>query len=80
MQVRGAAEALRMLSEIQAKKKIDSYYLYHGLLRKIYLHLERRGEARVEFEIAMKLTKSEIEKKLMRSRLSAIPHVRVATG
>jgi len=70
LHVHGAAEALKVLEVIQEKKKIESYYLYHSLLGELFSRLDRDAEARREFEIAMEMTKSETEKKLMASKIS----------
>ncbi len=70
MQVKGAEAGLRVLTNIQDKKKLESYYLYHSLLGEIYVRLDRGTEARREFETASRLTKSETERKLLRGKLS----------
>jgi RNA polymerase sigma-70 factor (ECF subfamily) len=80
MQVHGPGKALMALAEIRDREKVDTYYIYHSLLGEIYSGLDRKAEARGEFEIAMELTKSETEKKLMRAKISAIPGGKTATG
>jgi RNA polymerase sigma factor (sigma-70 family) len=70
LQVRGPDSALKAVLEIQDKKKIGSYYLYHSLLGEIYSQLNRLDEAKAEFETARKTTKSETERKLLASKLN----------
>jgi RNA polymerase sigma factor (sigma-70 family) len=72
MQVHGADAGLRALKNIQDKKKLESYYLYHSLLGEIYTRLDRGTEAQGEFETALRLTKSETEKKLMAAKISGL--------
>jgi len=80
MQVHGATEALRVLANIRDNKKIGAYYIYHSLLGEIYSSLDRKPEARTEFEIAERLTRSETERRLMREKISAITRVGAAAG
>ncbi|HUI31873.1 MAG TPA: sigma-70 family RNA polymerase sigma factor [Candidatus Acidoferrales bacterium] len=80
MQVHGAAEALRLLVNIRDKKKIETYHIYHSLLGEIYCRLDRKGDAREEFEIAERLTGSETERRLMREKISAIARLEAAAG
>jgi RNA polymerase sigma factor (sigma-70 family) len=72
MQVHGPNEALKALTNIHDKKKIETYYIYHSLLGEIYSRLDRKVEAQGEFNAAMKLTKSEVERKLIRAKISAV--------
>ena len=72
LQVHGPDSALRAVLEIQDKRKIESYYLYHSLVGEIYSQLNRPDEANTEFETAMRMTKSEAERKLLASKLHRI--------
>jgi RNA polymerase sigma-70 factor (ECF subfamily) len=74
MRVHGADEALKAVIEIPCKKKLETYYLYHSLVGEIYSQLGRRAEAKAEFETAITLTKSEPERKLLRSKLAGMEH------
>ncbi len=69
LQVHGRDSALKAVLEIQDKRKIGSYYLYHSLVGEIYSQLNRLDEAKTEFETAMRMTKSETERKLLASKL-----------
>ncbi|HQT91276.1 MAG TPA: sigma-70 family RNA polymerase sigma factor [Candidatus Kryptobacter bacterium] len=69
LQVRGPDSALKAVLEIQDKRKIGSYYLYHSLVGEIYSRLNRPDDAKTEFETAMRMTKSETERKLLASKL-----------
>jgi len=80
MQVHGPQEALKALTGIQDRKKIETYYIYHSLLGELYSRLDRRTEAQEEFEAAMELTKSEVERKLMRTKISAVLAIGSAAG
>ena len=70
MQVLGPDEALKSVAAIHEKKRIESYYLYHGLIGEIYSRLDMSAEADAEFAIAMSLTKSETERKLLATRIT----------
>lgn len=70
MQVHGPEEALKAINAIRERKKIESYYLYHGLTGEIYSRLDMTVEADAEFETAMKLTNSEAERRLLQSKLT----------
>ncbi len=70
MQVCGPDEALKAVTAIHEKKRIESYYLYHGLIGEIYSRLDMTAEADAEFAIAMRLTKSETERKLLATRIT----------
>ncbi len=80
LQVHGPQQALKALTNIQDKKKMETYYIYHSLLGEIYSRLDRKVDAQGELEAAMELTKSEAERKLMRTKISAIDGQSVAAG
>ena len=73
MRVHGADEALKTVAAIR-EKKIESYFLYHSLVGEIYSRLDMTPEANAEFAIAVTLTKSETERKLLRSKLAGMEH------
>jgi RNA polymerase sigma-70 factor (ECF subfamily) len=72
MQVHGAEKALEALQQITDKKKLESFYLYHSLLGEIYFVLKNTAEAKKCFEAAMKLTTSEVERKMLGNKISAL--------
>lgn len=72
MQVHGAEKALEALQQITDKKKLESFYLYHSLLGEIYFVLKNTSEAKKCFEEAMKLTTSEVERKMLGNKISAL--------
>ena len=73
MQVEGPSEALRKLEAIADKRKLETYYLYHSLLGEIYSRLDDAGKARTSFETAIKLTKSEAEKRVLAKKNARLP-------
>ena len=72
MQVYGATEALKALEQINYKKKLESFYLYHSLLGEIHSQLNQNKKAKEYFEIAVTLTQSETEKKVIMSKIMAL--------
>ena len=72
MQVHGAEKALDALEHIIDRKKLDSYYLYHSLMGDIYSKLNQPTLAKEYFESAISLTKSEMEKKILRDKIRAL--------
>ena len=72
MQVYGAKAALLELESIREKKKLESYYLYHSLLGEIHSRLNDSVKAKSYFESAIKLTKSETERKMLNNKISIL--------
>ena len=72
MELYGAAIALEELESIKEKKKLESYYLYHGLLGEIYSRLDNVSGAKKHFEAAIKLTHSETERKMLSNKIFAL--------
>ncbi|MEO8769349.1 MAG: sigma-70 family RNA polymerase sigma factor [Ferruginibacter sp.] len=70
MQVHGAEKALQQIEQIAEKKKIESFYLYHALLGEIYSKLNHPIKAKQYFETAIRLTRSEAEKKILREKIN----------
>lgn len=70
LRVHGPTEALTTINAIPDRKRLEGYYLYHSLLGEIYSRLARTDEADREFETASALTKSEIEKRLLSTKIS----------
>jgi RNA polymerase sigma factor (sigma-70 family) len=72
MELFGAAIALEELESIKEKKKLESYYLYHSLLGEIYSRLDNLSAAKGHFEVAINLTHSETERKMLSNKIIAL--------
>ena len=72
MQVEGAGGALQILNNISDRKKLESWYLYYGLLGEIYSRLHNKELAKINFETAINLTQSEAEKKMLKNKIFAL--------
>lgn len=70
MQVYGAEEALLQIELIGEKKKLETFYLYHALLGEIHSRLNHPAKAKQYFETAIRLTKSEAEKKILAYKIN----------
>ncbi len=69
MQVNGAQAALLELQEIKDLKKLGRYYLYYSLLGEIHLRLNNKEAAKENFDIAINLTQSQVEKKMLKNKI-----------
>jgi RNA polymerase sigma factor (sigma-70 family) len=65
-----AIEAIKSIPEID--DLIESHYLFPAILGEMYRQLQNREEATHFFEIALRLTPSRIEKKLLQKRLDDV--------
>jgi RNA polymerase sigma factor (sigma-70 family) len=72
MELYGAAIALDEIESIKEKKKLESYYLYHGLLGEIYSRLDNVTAAKKHFVAACTLTHSETERKMLTGKIAAL--------
>ena len=72
MQVYGAAEALKTLNLMPDKKKLESFYLYHSLLGEINARLHKSVEAKSNLEMALRLSQSEAEKKMLKDKIASL--------
>ncbi len=72
MQVHGVQKALAQIEQIEDRKKLEPFYLYHALLGEIYLKLNNFIKAMNYFEAAFLLTKSEAEKNILQSKIKTI--------
>jgi RNA polymerase sigma-70 factor (ECF subfamily) len=72
MQVDGATAALQVLNKINERKKLESWYLYYGLLGEIYSRMNDKESAKTNFETAIKLTQSEAEKRMLKNKIAAL--------
>ncbi len=68
-QVHGPQQAMDILQQLSSEKTIQSYYLYHSLLGELHVQLGQKDQARQSFEKALQLTKSEVEKKMLKSKI-----------
>ena len=68
----GAPAALIALQNMKDNAKANGYYLYHSLLGEIYATQHDSVKAAVHFKLAIDLTKSEAEKKLLREKMSTL--------
>jgi RNA polymerase sigma-70 factor (ECF subfamily) len=69
LKVQGAAPALTALQNVNDQNKMQNYYLYHGLLGEIYWKQNDKPKAKICFENAIKLTRSDQEKRLLRKKI-----------
>jgi RNA polymerase sigma factor (sigma-70 family) len=72
MELFGAKKALQEVEDIKGKQRLDSYYLYHGLLGEIYSRLHNPVKAKMCFEAAMRLTQSAVEKKMLNDKILSL--------
>jgi RNA polymerase sigma factor (sigma-70 family) len=72
MQVSGPEVALKAIEEIPDKKKLESFYLYHSFVGEIKAKLKQMPAAKLAFEIALKLTRSEAEQKILKEKIAAV--------
>lgn len=69
MQKDGADAALHLIENINDKKKLQSYYLYHSLLGEIHSRLNNKNKAKEFYKSAVKLTRSETVKKWLKNKI-----------
>lgn len=72
MQVEGAAAALKELDVISDRKKLESWYLYYAFLGEIYAKLNDTPIAKANFERAIVLTQSAVEKKVLHQKIESL--------
>jgi RNA polymerase sigma-70 factor (ECF subfamily) len=72
LQLHGAETAMKLLSEIKDKKKLETYYLYHSLLGEINKRLNKPLLAKTNFEKAITLTQSKMEKKMLIDKITSL--------
>jgi RNA polymerase sigma-70 factor (ECF subfamily) len=72
MQVSGAKNALHSLEKIADKKKLESFYLYHSLLGELNWQLNNFVQAKLNFEKAISLSKSNTETKMLKEKIAAL--------
>jgi RNA polymerase sigma-70 factor (ECF subfamily) len=68
----GPEKALKVLKQLPEKEKLNSYHLYYCLLAEISLRLGKKREAKKQFESALALTLSEVEKRMLLNRMAAL--------
>ncbi len=72
MQVRGAEIAMQSIQEINDRKKLESFYIYHSLLGELNSRMNKPGEAQKNFEKAIQLTKSEMEINILKNKITML--------
>lgn len=72
MQVRGAEIAMQSIQEINDRKKLESFYIYHSLLGELNSRMNKPGEAQKNFERAIQLTKSEMEINILKNKIAML--------
>jgi RNA polymerase sigma factor (sigma-70 family) len=75
LHVYGPSKALQELTSLKETNKLESYYLYYSLLAEIHLRLNNHGEAKKQFEIAVKLTRSYKEKIMLLDKIKKLQTV-----
>lgn len=70
-EVHGAEEALHELAALENNTTLEKYYLYYATKAELYLRLGNKIQARENFEAAIELTNSAIEKISLHRRLAA---------
>ncbi len=64
----GAKEALVSINDI-GDKKMEQFYLYHSVMGEIYTQLGQIQAAQVSYERALRLTQSEVERKMLQQKI-----------
>ncbi|MBK9249782.1 MAG: sigma-70 family RNA polymerase sigma factor [Ignavibacteria bacterium] len=72
LRLKGSAAALAALQNLNSKNKLDNYYLYHSLLGVVYTSIKDKTTAKYHFEKAIRLTKSDKEKKLLQDKIGSL--------
>jgi RNA polymerase sigma-70 factor (ECF subfamily) len=72
MQVHGPKKALEIIEHIHDTKKLASFYLYHSLLGEIHSRLSHTDMAKQYFENAIRLTRSETERRILKDKILAL--------
>lgn len=68
----GPEQGLRMVDALQSESELEGYHLQHAVRGDLLERLDRRGEARSEFERAASLTRNERERQLLLERASRV--------
>jgi RNA polymerase sigma-70 factor (ECF subfamily) len=71
-ELRGAAEALRQLTELPGSAQLQRYHLYHGVRGELLAGLGRAAEAGEAFRSALRHAKAEPVRKLLAERLARV--------
>lgn len=72
LKLEGAAAALNALKKIDPNSKVENYYLYQSLLGEIYAEQNDKTKAKSHFELAIGLTESAQEKRLLREKIGGM--------
>lgn len=66
----GTNKALQEIENLNTKKELDSYYLYHATIGELYFRIKRYTEAKIALEKAVQLTHSKQEKELLLNKIN----------
>lgn len=71
--ISGAKEAIKEINSIpELEKFIKSNYLFSAVLGELYSQMGNKTEAKIYFEVAISLTNSNAEKKLIQKKISRL--------
>ncbi len=72
LKVKGPSAALEAATAIAEKKKMEQFYLYHAVLGEVYTQLKRKDDACRCFEMAIRLTQAETEKRMLAQKIALL--------
>ena len=72
--VKGAGEALKLLSQLQGKAFLKGYYLYHATEGYFFEELGHHDEATTSYNRALSLVQNKSEQNYLQSRIDSISH------
>jgi RNA polymerase sigma factor (sigma-70 family) len=72
LKLQGSSMALSTLKKISSNNKVENYYLYQSLLGEIYADQNDTTKAKTHFEMAIGLTYSDKEKRLLKEKIAAL--------
>lgn len=67
----GAKETLKELEQSPFKNEWENHYLYHSLIGEIFSNIDKL-KAKISFETAISLTKSEVEQRLLQRKIDQL--------
>ena len=67
-----AIDEIKKLANKSSGERLENYYLYHSTLGELHFQTGNYSEAKTCFEKAIRMTSSEIEKKLLHGKLGKI--------
>ena len=72
LELNGPEAALKTLKKIKDRRQLENYYLYHSILGAIYQQLEEKVKASEHYRIALNLTESRHEQRLLKNKLTMV--------